>query len=102
MQRGLRIRSGNLAEVGVVDVQSWVRRFRMIKDVAGVDSELQRLGFGNPELLTHVGIEPPASGNLDSPLPESPAMSRKWVLENDLTRIRIENRVKRAKSIEIQ
>jgi len=55
----------------------------MVQHVGTVEPELNLLGLGEPELLAQAGIESPAAWSDDCLLPESPALARRRVLQND-------------------
>src|SRR2546423_55957 len=100
MQSGLCIRPGDQAEIGAIDVQNRVGRLRMVQDITGIGPELQSLPFSDRDRLPHVRIKSPTSRDFHRPLPESAAVSRKRVFEKDLSRLRIEHSVERAKRTE--
>ena len=98
---GLCTRSGDQAEVVVVDAEFRICRFRMIENIAEVHPEFDTLGFAHDDLLLQICIEPPPSGRLHCPLSESAALSGKWISQKNLTSVGIENGVQCTKRVQV-
>src|SRR6266568_3250834 len=73
----------------------------MIKDIVGIETELQALGLCYPDGLTQSRIEVPLSGQLQGLAAKSTSRSGLRILENDLTCTCIGNSLQRAKRLQI-
>ena len=63
--------AGDVSEVGTGDIAAWIVELRVVEDVEEFSANLERLGFGDPELFLHTKIgvvdawtmeEPPIGG----------------------------------------
>src|SRR5262245_3370923 len=90
----------NDAEVRRRNRQARVVRFGMVEYVPCVHTELQALGFCDPEFLAHGCIKAPTSRSIHSVPAQIALQSGKWILENNLSGLSIRHRRQSARGIE--
>src|SRR5207253_8519396 len=99
VQGALALDKPEISGVGARDIQNRRIRLRMVEDIRCIHAELQAFGFREPDRFTDVCIKTPTSRPNDRADPEGRHGARLRVLKEDLTGLRIRDRVECAQRL---